>query len=118
MIVTLICSDSDRKENPAGRARGCATCALPYLRAAFSRLHSAQSGRLPVPGRLFSFSMLLPVLHSVLLWCLFDFAECHGAFFGMLDLPCSKPTARLSVGGFISIARRTRAGQQAILMKK
>jgi hypothetical protein len=35
----------------------------------------------PVPSRLFSLSMLLPVSHDVLSWCTFALIECQGDFF-------------------------------------
>lgn len=49
------------------------------------RLHSAQSGLPPVPERLFSLSMLLPVLQLVSLWCTSDLIECQGDVFMTFD---------------------------------
>lgn len=48
-----------------------------YRRGLTRSAHSLQSGFPPVPCRRFSFSMLLPVLQSVLLWWTFCLMECH-----------------------------------------
>lgn len=49
-----------------------------------SLAHSWHKGLPPVPSRLFSVSMLLPVLHSVLSWWTSCLIECQGFFFMMV----------------------------------
>ena len=56
---------------------------VSYLPWVLRLEHSLQRGLLPVPSRLFSVSMLLPVLQFVLLWWTSDLMECHGLVLGI-----------------------------------